>query len=200
MGLSVSDMEAMRDRTPEAEGWGSRRAFQVGLRDGPGPMVERQGWDPCRPRIHGRCPRCNPFVECLLSAIGCRHSQCPSRARGGGRPADVRRPNDFAGPFPANSHERSAQTRIGLGRTLVRIGRRRAALRTALLSMAQGPLSPRAHSRPGLVAAAQKWHGKEAAQLGTPTQWSVPGSELKDGWWTGVRLRLSGRWGGKGWG
>ena len=124
----------------------------------------------------------------------------PFKAPGWGGPADVQRPNDFARRFPANSHERSAQTRIGLGRTLVRIGRRRSALRTALLSMAQGPLSPRALSRPGLVAAAQKWHGKEAAQLGTPAQWSVPGSELKDGWWTGVRLRLSGRWGGKGWG
>ena len=51
---------------------------------------------------------------------------------------------DFAGLFPANSHERSAQTRIGLGRTLVRIGRRWSALRTTLHSMTQGPFSPRA--------------------------------------------------------
>ena len=52
--------------------------------------------------------------------------------------------SDFTGCFPANSHERSAQTGIGLGRTLVRIGRCWAALRTSLLSMALGPFSPRA--------------------------------------------------------
>ena len=47
--------------------------------------------------------------------------------------------SEFAGRFPANSHERSAQTGIGLGRTLVRIGRRWAALRTTLLRGAVGP-------------------------------------------------------------
>ena len=38
-GLRVPDMEATRDRTPEAEGWVSRRAFEPGRHDGPGPMV-----------------------------------------------------------------------------------------------------------------------------------------------------------------
>lgn len=51
---------------------------------------------------------------------------------------------NFAGCLQANSHERSAQTGISLGSTFVRIGRRLAALRTALLSMAKGPFSPRA--------------------------------------------------------
>ena len=37
--LRVPDMEATRNRTLEAEGRGSERAFEPGLRDVPGPIL-----------------------------------------------------------------------------------------------------------------------------------------------------------------
>lgn len=57
--------------------------------------------------------------------------------------------SELAWRFRANSHERSAQTWMGLDRMIVRIGWHWAALRTTLLHMAEGPFLLRAcHSDP----------------------------------------------------
>ena len=92
--------------------------------------------------------------------------------------------SEFAGRFPANSHERSAQTGINLGRTLVRIGRRWAALRTALLPGAEGPFSL------GACRGPPESTPKDMAQPRVPAEGSVPQAELKDVLGPGVRLRL----------
>ncbi|KAF2374551.1 hypothetical protein BSN81_16710 [Acinetobacter baylyi] len=87
-GHRVPDMEATRDRTPDAEGWGSRRGLEPGLRDGSGPVERRQGWDPRRPRISRRRPRHSRPHGRLLGGVREQALTVPGPAPGG-RPADV---------------------------------------------------------------------------------------------------------------
>ena len=109
------------------------------------------------------------LAECLLESAGAGTTM-PIQAPGGG-PAEVQRPSLLRGAF-------SHQSGISLGRTLVRIGRRWAALLTALLSRTQGTFSPRACcGRPGIA-----W-GRRCpphTHPWAPAQWSVPRAELKD--------------------
>ena len=85
---------------------------------------------------------------------------------------------EFARRFPANYHEGSAQTGIG------RIGRPWAALRSTLLSITQAPFSTRA--RVGFPENTRKRNEFPLGPPGGPGQGSIPGAELKDGWWLGI--------------
>ena len=72
--------------------------------------------------------------------------------------------SEFAGHFLAISHDRSAQTGIGSGRTLVRIGRHWAALLTALFPVAEGPFSS------GHVVATRITRREHVSHPGAPAQ------------------------------
>ncbi|KAF2369250.1 hypothetical protein BSL88_16755, partial [Acinetobacter baylyi] len=70
------------------------------------------------------------------------HAACPGR-EGTLGPGEQGGPQDC--PTPANSHERSAQTHPGLGRTLVRTGRKTRG------ELASGAALPQDTPPPGLV-------------------------------------------------
>ena len=95
-------------------------------------------------------------------------------------PADVRRLMEFARHFLANSHDRSAQTGIGSGRTLVRIGQLWAALLTALFPVAEAPFFS------GHVAATRITRQEHVSHPGAPVQGSVSGAELMEGFVAGL--------------
>ena len=114
--------------------------MEPGPRGPPGPTGPRQGGEPRALRSGRRRRRARRTRGGLSGGARARPRGVPGQARGAAPQTGCAR-SEFAGRFPADSHERSAQTGIGLGRTLVRIGRRWAAPGTGLVPGAEGPFS-----------------------------------------------------------
>lgn len=101
-GLRFPDMETTRDRTPEAQSWGSESALEPGHRDGTDPWYSTRDGTPAGRGSTGVGLDPVRLAECLLVACVSGHSQCPTRPRGGG-PAELRPPwcllRTFSGQF-----------------------------------------------------------------------------------------------------
>lgn len=134
-GLRVPHMEATKDRTLEMEGWGSRREFVPRPVAMPCPIGKRKGRDLQMMRSQSVRP-CWILIPQRSFWRG-SYLTAPDAGPGpGGGPADVKCLKRVPGRFLANSHVRSDQTGIGLGRTLMRIGRCFTALKTDLFPVA----------------------------------------------------------------
>ena len=97
------------------------------------------------------------------------------QAGGGGGPSDVRCPKQIRRAFSCLFSGAFCPNRDRLGRTLLRIGRRWAALGFTLLPVALGPyLLGTCHGHLENVT-------NDMTHLGAPVQRSIPGAELKYG-------------------
>ena len=113
-GLGFPDMEATRIWTPEAEGWGSERAFETGFVMGPDPYYRARDGTPQAedPQALSSPLSVSRSASWRVAGAGTHNAQ---PGPGGGYLQTCNARGDFARRLPANSHERSAHTGIGLG-------------------------------------------------------------------------------------